>query len=122
VNSRASQLFQKLQSASAETVIDELILDRQSEELWLDFKRVATKPADTKLHANDRKNLARAISGFGNSVGGIILWGIECADRSDKGDVASAEGLSSEELAGRRNVSVFDTTARWSRTPGHRNR
>lgn len=91
MDSRASQLFQQLHSTSAETVIDELILNRQSEELWLDFKQVATKPTDTKLHASDRKNLARAISGFGNSVGGIVLWGVECSDRSDNGDVASAK-------------------------------
>jgi hypothetical protein len=91
VDSRASQLFQQLHSPAAETVIGELILNRQSEELWLDFKQVATKTTDTKLHASDRKNLARAISGFGNSVGGIVLWGVECSDRSDNGDVASAK-------------------------------
>jgi hypothetical protein len=91
VDSRASQLFQQLHSPAAETVIGELILNRQSEELWLDFKQVATQTADTKLHASDRKNLARAISGFGNSVGGIVLWGVECSDRSDNGDVASAK-------------------------------
>jgi len=91
VDGRATELFQRLHSPSAESVIDELIFNRQSEELWLDFKRVATSDTDSKLHADDRKNLARAISGFGNSVGGIIIWGVECSPRSDSGDVASAK-------------------------------
>jgi hypothetical protein len=87
---RAEDLFQRL-CERGEAALDELILDRQSEELFLDFKRSADDGSGSKLHDNDRSNLARAISGFGNSEGGVVVWGIECSDRSDRGDVASAK-------------------------------
>jgi hypothetical protein len=87
---RAEDLLNRLR-ALKEKAIDELILNRQSEELWLDFKRAATGGTASKLHGDDRKNLARAISGFGNSEGGIIVWGIECADDPLVGDVAKAK-------------------------------
>jgi hypothetical protein len=49
------------------------------EELFLDYKQAATTtfPA-LSLHADDRKNLAKAISGFGNGDGGLIIWGVDC--------------------------------------------
>src|SRR3990170_8028339 len=87
---RAEDLFRRISDGS-ETALDQLILDRQSEELFLEFKRSADNGAGPRLHDTDRANLAKAISGFGNSEGGVIVWGIECSARSDRGDVASAK-------------------------------
>lgn len=66
-------------------------MDRQSEELFLDFKRSADDGKGAKLHDRDRTNLSKAISGFGNSEGGVIVWGIDCRDDGTTGDVAQCK-------------------------------
>ncbi len=89
--SRAEDIFQKL-IYFGEDAIDEFILNQQSEELFLDFKQaVSTGKNFTTLHRDDRKNLAKAISGFGNSEGGVVLWGVECSRDIEIGDVAKAK-------------------------------
>jgi Putative DNA-binding domain len=75
--SRADEIYSKIAN-DGETAIDEFIADFQSENLWLDFKRSADAGAGSKLHVSDRENLAKAISGFGNSDGGVIVWGVDC--------------------------------------------
>ena len=87
---RAEDLFKRL-SDGGETEIDRLIVDRQSEELFLDFKRSADDGRGNRLHDNDRTNLAKAISGFGNSEGGVIVWGVDCRNQDNRGDVARAK-------------------------------
>lgn len=77
--------------AGGERAIEELILDRVAEELFLDFKRSADSGRGSTLHDNDRNNLAKAISGFGNGAGGVIVWGIECSTDNMGADVASAK-------------------------------
>jgi hypothetical protein len=86
--SRARDLFERLR-AEGKPGIDALIVDRVAEELFLDFKRSADDGGQRVLHANDNKNLSKAISGFGNSAGGIIIWGVECAPAPDGADVAA---------------------------------
>lgn len=87
---RAEDLFKRL-SVTGQREIDGLIQDRQSEELFLDFKRSADAGSGNRLHDNDRTNFAKAISGFGNSEGGVILWGVDCRNQADRGDVASTK-------------------------------
>ena len=89
---RAEDIFQKLKNLQ-EDGIDEFIITHQTEELFLDFKRANSSGngKGTGLHHDDRKNLAKAISGFGNSEGGVILWGIDCARDVEIGDVAKAK-------------------------------
>ena len=89
--SRAEDIFQKL-VYFGEDAIDEFIINRQSEELFIDFKQAASEGKNfPTLHKDDRKNLSKAISGFGNSEGGVIIWGIECSRDIDVGDVAKAK-------------------------------
>ena len=89
--SRAEDIFQKL-IYFGEDAIDEFILTLQTEELFLDFKQaVSTGKNFNTLHRDDRKNLAKAISGFGNSEGGVVVWGVECARDHEIGDVAKAK-------------------------------
>ena len=89
--SRAEDIFQKL-IYFGEDAIDEFIINAQTEELFLDFKQAVSigKNYNT-LHRDDRKNLAKAISGFGNSEGGVIVWGVECSRDKEIGDVAKAK-------------------------------
>ncbi len=89
--SRAEDIFQKL-IYFGEDAIDEFIINNQTEELFLDFKQaVSTGKNFNTLHRDDRKNLAKAISGFGNSEGGVVVWGVECARDTEIGDVAQAK-------------------------------
>jgi hypothetical protein len=87
--SRARDLFDRIVAGGA-AAIDQLMQDFQSESLWLDFKQVATQSTSPKLADDDRKNLAKAISGFGNSDGGVIVWGVKCKNIPKIGDVPTA--------------------------------
>ena len=85
---RAEDLYKRV-LADGEQAIDNFIADRQSEELFIDFKQSADRGKGLKLHNVDRSTIAKAISGFGNSEGGIIVWGVDCRDHPEKGDVAT---------------------------------
>lgn len=65
--------------------IHEFLDDKQEEHLQLDFKEVG----DSGMDKNDRKIFAKAMSGFANSNGGIIIWGVEaCKQKGEEHDVA----------------------------------
>lgn len=87
---RAEDLFERL-TANGEAEIERLIADRSSEGLFLDFKRSGDDGAPDRLHASDRKNLAKAIGGLANSEGGVIVWGVECRPLPEIGDVAQSK-------------------------------
>lgn len=87
---RAKEIYNKIKEKGIEA-IDEFILERRSEELFLDFKRSADNGKGKFLHQNDRNNLAKAVSGFGNSEGGVIVWGVDCSKDFDGADVAKAK-------------------------------
>ncbi len=84
---RAEDLFERIERGG-EQVIDELIAARVSEELFLDFKRSSDDGSGHRLSDTDRNNLARAISGFGNSEGGVLVWGVDCSRDPTGADVA----------------------------------
>lgn len=89
--SRAEDIFQKL-IYFGEDAIDDYIVNLQSEELFLDFKRADSAGKNgNSLHKDDRRNLAKCISGFGNSEGGVVIWGVECSRSVEVGDVARAK-------------------------------
>lgn len=87
---RAEDLFRRLE-INGETYIDELIETRKSEESFLDFKRSSNNGSTPKLDQGDRNTLARALSGFANSEGGVIVWGVDCSRDPNLGDVATAK-------------------------------
>lgn len=61
------------------TAIKRLVENKIAEQHFVDFKvtQVDDYTDRTSLAPNDLKNLAKGISGFGNSEGGIIVWGID---------------------------------------------
>jgi len=59
--------------------IDDFIDSKREEDLHLDFKRLN----EPKMDRGDRKNLAKALSGFANSDGGIIIWGVDARPNSE---------------------------------------
>lgn len=84
--SRAEDIYNKIKNGGISQV-DNLINDMVSEELFLDYKCVRTPNGTKKLHDDDLGNLSKAISGFGNSDGGVIIWGINCRTVEGKGDL-----------------------------------
>lgn len=62
----------------------EFVSARRGEDLTLDFK-LAPCSFDNR---DERKTLAEAISGFANSAGGLIVWGVEAKPGADKVDCA----------------------------------
>ncbi len=92
-------LFDKIKEQGI-AYIDDAINSKQVENYYLDFK--STEKADytgeRKLFASDKKNYAKAISAFGNSDGGVLVWGI-------KTGTADADYASSK--APIKNVSNF---------------
>lgn len=65
--------------------LEDFVTLRQEENLHLDFKVV--KDADLS-YRDDRKNLACALSGFANSSGGLIVWGVDARKNPDGIDCA----------------------------------
>src|SRR5436305_9630616 len=76
-----SELFDSL---TAERLTD-WVKQGQEEHVQLDFKTVAS--ADLS-RGEDKKNLAKALAGFANGDGGIVVWGIDA--RKDADDVDRA--------------------------------
>ena len=87
---RAEDIFEKIKK-DGERAIDEFIINRKSEELFLEFKRSSDNGSGLKLSDSDREHLAKAISGFGNSEGGVIVWGIDGSKDKDHADVARSK-------------------------------
>lgn len=69
--------------------IQELVQNQINEDLHLDFKTVK----DPSINRDDRKNLAISLSGFANSDGGLIVWGVDARKNAEGVDVASAVKL-----------------------------
>jgi len=56
-----------------ESMINEFIQRGQEEHLTLEFKTVNKADLSDK---QDKKAFAKAVSGFANSSGGVIVWGV----------------------------------------------
>jgi hypothetical protein len=73
--------------ALSEVEIGEYVARQQEEHLHLDFKLVKDSGLAT---TDDRRNLAIAMSGFANSAGGLIVWGVDARRNSEGVDCASS--------------------------------
>jgi hypothetical protein len=78
------EIFNQLDAAA----LDEFIRQGQEEHLHLDFKTVSNANLNG---ADDKKNLAKAVSGFANSSGGLIVWGVDA--RKNPLGIDCASGL-----------------------------
>lgn len=67
-------------------VVRGFVATARHEDLHLDFKTVA----GAELSRDDRKSLAVALSGFANSDGGLVVWGVEARPNADGIDCAVA--------------------------------
>ena len=87
---RCKEIYNRILE-EGENAIEGFLSDREVESLFLDFKRSSDDGGGRKLSKTDRRNLAKAISGFGNSEGGVIVWGIDCSPDQDGADVAHSK-------------------------------
>jgi len=60
---------------------------QQEENVQLEFK---TANSNDFSNRDDRKNLAKALSGFGNSSGGLLVWGVNAGKNANDIDCAIA--------------------------------
>lgn len=100
--SRAWDLFSRLEAGGV-AALDQLIEDRDLESLFLDFKQAPQDQSSTGLSKDQNKILSKAISGFGNSSGGVIVWGVDCrfdktaaSERADKVPLTDAGAFRSK--------------------------
>ncbi|PLY01031.1 MAG: hypothetical protein C0622_07840 [Desulfuromonas sp.] len=61
--------------------IQEFIAESQEENIYLDFKTITNA---NLTNGADKKNLSKALSGFSNSSGGLVIWGVD-ARKNAKG-------------------------------------
>ncbi|UCG88103.1 MAG: ATP-binding protein, partial [Gemmatimonadota bacterium] len=88
-------MLQRLRDAAeALATVREWVQQAQVEDLYLDFTRKDT-PANAALEVNDKRGYAKALSGFANSDGGLLVWGVVA--EKDKHDPQSADAAKSLE-------------------------
>lgn len=97
--------------------IKQFVEDREFENLFLDFKRSSDGGHGNRLSQPDRQNLAKAISGFGNSEGGVIVWGVDCSEDNDGADVAHEETMINNPV---RFASLLQGVISGCTTPPHK--
>jgi hypothetical protein len=68
--------------------IKKMISECQEENLYLEFKTVNHPVINDQNREYDFKNISEVISGFANSNGGIVIWGIKAKKNSKNQDVA----------------------------------
>ena len=70
---QAALLYESLQTVGA---LAQLVTDRVQENIYLEFK--TKKDGRTpELDESDSFHFSRALSGFANSDGGVLIWGVE---------------------------------------------
>jgi len=76
--SRAEDLFEELKSGGKETLLSWIRKEKRAEDQFLEYKQCESlqKPGD--FSNRDQEKLSKALSGFSNTTGGILVWGVEC--------------------------------------------
>jgi hypothetical protein len=68
--------------------LERMVAEAWGEDLHLDYKEAERGSAPMSI--GDRRNLAKAVSGFANSDGGVVCWGVSCRKAApDEPDVAN---------------------------------
>lgn len=76
--SRAEDLFKELKSGGKKTLLSWIRKEKRAEDQFLEYKQCQglQKPGD--FSNKDQEKMSKALSGFGNTSGGIVVWGVEC--------------------------------------------
>jgi hypothetical protein len=74
---------------ATENDLDQLVQEKREEDLHLEFKQKRDR-RDCDLHDDDRRAFSKAVSGFANADGGVLVFGIETKHSRDNPDRAEA--------------------------------
>jgi len=69
-------------SLSTEADLQNLIASRVAEGIYLEFKQ-KSNAKNGLFEEDDKKNFYKALSGFANSDGGVLIWGMKAQKRSE---------------------------------------
>ena len=84
MNSHLAGFYGNLNS---EANLEQLVQDRREEDLYLEFKQKVDR-RDGEMADGDRSAFSKAVSGFANADGGVLVFGIETKKSSDSPDRA----------------------------------
>lgn len=85
--SNAELIFQRLQE-NGYSEVERMIQEQQEENVFIDFKLKSDHSTHT-LSKDDKKNYAKALSGFANTAGGVIVWGVDASKNENGVDAAN---------------------------------
>src|SRR5277367_5285911 len=66
--------------------IKQCVAEKMIETEVLDFKEASSQSGP--MGKDDKKNLSKALSGFANGGGGILIWGVKATQSKDGPDAA----------------------------------
>jgi len=69
--------------------IERMITDGQEENVHIEFKTAVHPNYNIDNREFDKKNFSEVISGFANSNGGILIWGVKAKKNENNQDIAS---------------------------------
>lgn len=64
---------------NGEAALDNLLEEDSIENYYFDFKESTS--SESKLSPSDKRNFAKALSGFSNTSGGLLIWGVRETDK-----------------------------------------
>ncbi len=79
---QSNDLTSYFHSIKSEDDLKRMITDHVKEDLYLEFKQKHDR-RHAQLEDDDKFNFSRALSGFANSDGGILIWGVETYKRDE---------------------------------------
>ncbi len=82
------ELFDRI-VAAGEAGLQKMIADQQQESVHLDFKN-KSDPNHGNMNDDDKRYLGEALSGFANSDGGVLIWGVDARKNADGVDCAQS--------------------------------
>ena len=106
-----SPLHRLFASLATEANLEALVKERREEDLYLEFKQKADR-RNGDLSDGDRRAFSKALSGFANADGGILIFGIETAKSAEGIDRAvSLKAITDHaRFRGRLLDSILNTT------------
>ncbi len=86
----AGEIYRRLQENGIKE-IERMRDEQEQESLFLDFK--AARGNKAPMEEEDRKTLGEALSGFANTEGGVLVWGVDCRRGTAPDDADAVQGL-----------------------------
>ncbi len=102
----SEELFSEIKRAGY-PAIEKLIRKKTPESTWLDYKLTLNKKTGKQDWDRTRAHFSKAVSGFGNSDGGLLIWGVDCPQEVPLGVIEIPDA---PKLAGKLNEELSRTT------------